>query len=171
MSDTLSRVGYGLMEQRANKMTTRNVETDQTGEYTTPPAEAMPVAPSILIAEEQPAIQDLLCWILQLAGYHPIMCAGRQAALTWPDKAMAERDIPMVLLLDLSFLNTKEATDFLCHLRTHWQDTGGVLPQTIVLTTNPQVPAELGRGEYVLQKPFHVRDLLALIRQVTPFAS
>lgn len=77
----------------------------------------------------------------------------------------------MVLLLDLSFLNTKEATDFLCHLRTHWQDTGGVLPQTIVLTTNPQVPAELGRREYVLQKPFHVRDLLSLIRQVTQVGS
>jgi DNA-binding response OmpR family regulator len=171
MSAALSRVGYGLMVQRANKMTTRNVETGPTGEYTTPPAEAMPVTPSILIAEEQPAIQDLLCWTLQLAGYHPIMCAGRQAALTWPDKAMAERDIPTVLLLDLSFLNTEEATDFLCHLRAHWQDTGGVLPQTIVLTTNPQVAAELGRGEYVLQKPFHVRNLLALIRQVTPFAS
>jgi len=159
------------MEQRANKMTTRNVETDQTGEYTAPPAEAMPMAPFILIAEEQPAIQDLLCWTLQLAGYHPIMCAGRQAALMWPDKAMAERDIPVVLLLDLSFLNTKEATDFLCHLRTHWQDTGVVLPQTIVLTTNPQVPVELGHREYVLQKPFHVRDLLALIRQVTGVAS
>jgi hypothetical protein len=92
------------MEQRANKMTTRNVETDQAGEYTTAPAEAVPEAPSILIAEEQPAIQDLLCWTLQLAGYHPIMCAGRQASLTWPGKAMAERDIPMVLLLDLSFV-------------------------------------------------------------------
>lgn len=152
-------------------MTTRNVETDPTGEYTTSPAEAVPVAPSVLIAEEQPAIQDLLCWTLQLAGYRPIMCAGRQDALTWPDKVMAERDIPMVLLLDLSLLDTKEATDFLRHLRTHWQDTGGVIPQIIVLTTNPQVAADLGHREYVLQKPFHVRNLLALIRQVTLFAS
>jgi DNA-binding response OmpR family regulator len=171
MSAALSRVGYGLMAQRANKMTTRNVETDPTGEYTAPPSEAMPVPPSILIAEEQPAIQDLLCRTLQLAEYHPIMCAGRQAALTWPDNARAERDIPMVLLLDLSLLDAKGATDFLCHLRTHWQDTGGVLPQIIVLTTDPHVAAELGRREYVLQKPFHVRDLLALIRQVALFAS
>jgi CheY-like chemotaxis protein len=167
----LSRAGYGLMEQRANKMTARNVETDQTGESTTLPAEAVPVTPSILIAEEQPAIQDLLYWILQLAGYHSIMCAGRQAALTWADQEMAGRDIPAVLLLDLSFLDTKVATDFLRHLRAHWHDTGGVLPQTIVLTTNPQVLAELGHREHVLQKPFHVRDLLALIRQVTPVAS
>ncbi len=144
MPAALSRAGYDLMEQRANKMTTRNVETDQTGEYTTPPAEAVPVAPSILIAEEQPAIQDLLCWTLQLAGYHPIVCAGRQAALTWADKAMAGRDIPVVLLLDLSFLDTKEATDFLRHLRANWQDALGVLPQIIVLTTNPQVHTVLG---------------------------
>jgi DNA-binding response OmpR family regulator len=159
------------MEQRANRMTRRNVETDQTGEYTTTSAEVVPVVPCILIAEEQPAIQDLLCWTLQLAGYHPIVCAGRQAALTWADKARAARDIPVVLLLDLSLLDTKEVTDFLRHLRAHWKDIGGVLLQTIVLTTNPRVRAELGRREHVLQKPFHVRDLLALIRQVTPVAS
>jgi len=61
MPAALSRAGYDLMEQRANKMTTRNVETDQTGEYPTPAAEAVPVAPSILIAGEQSAIQVLLC--------------------------------------------------------------------------------------------------------------
>src|SRR2546429_7879278 len=122
MPTVLSRAGYGLMEQRANKMTARNVETDQTGESTTLPAEAVPATPSILIAEEQPAIQDLLCWILQLAGYHSIVCAGRQGALTWADKAITGRDIPVVLLLDLSFLDTKEATDFLRHLRAHWHD-------------------------------------------------
>ena len=171
MPAALSSAGYDLMEQRANKMTTRNVETDQTGEYTTPPAEAVPVAPSILIAEEQPAIQDLLCWMLQLAGYHPTVCTGRQAALTWADKAMAGRDIPVVLLLDLSFLDTKEAEDFLRHLRANWQDALGVLPQIIVLTTNPQVHTVLGPREHALQKPFHARDLLALIRQVTPAAS
>lgn len=170
MPTVLSRAGYDLMEQRANRMTARNVETDQTGESTTPPAEAVLVAPSILIAEEQPTIQELLCWILQLAGYHSIMCAGRQAALTWADKKMAGRDIPVVLLLDLSFLDTTEATDFLRHLRAHWHGTARVLLQTIVFTTNPQVLAELGRREHVLQKPFHVRDLLALIRQVTPVA-
>ena len=77
----------------------------------------------------------------------------------------------MVLLLDLSFLDTKEATDFLRHLRANWQDTLGMLPQIIVLTTNPQVHVELGPRERVLQKPFHVRELPAFIQQVTPDAS
>lgn len=77
----------------------------------------------------------------------------------------------MVLLLDLGLLCTKEATDFLRRVRARWQDTDGVLPQIIVLTTSQQVKAELGMRECVLQKPFHVRDLLALIQQVIPVAS
>ena len=153
-------------------MTTGNRKTDQAGGCTTPPqTEAVLVAPHILIAENQPAIQNLLYWMLQLAGYHPTVCTGRQAALTWADKAMAGRDIPVVLLLDLSFLDTKEATDFLRHLRANWQDALGVLPQIIVLTTNPQVHTVLGPMERVLQKPFHVRELPAFIQQVTPAAS
>ena len=78
---------------------------------------------------------------------------------------------PVVLLLDLSLLSVTDAADFLRHLRTRWQDTGGVAPQVIVLTTSKQVQTELGLRERVLQKPFHVRELLDLIRQVIPPAS
>ena len=129
------------------------------------------VAPHILIAENQLTIQNLLFWMLQLAGYHPTICADRQAALTWANENMTGGDVPVALLLDLSLLGTKEATDILRHLRANWQDALGVLPQIIVLTTNPQVHAQLGRREHVLQKPFHLRELLALIRHVIPAAS
>ncbi len=134
-------------------------------------AEHASVVPHILIAEEQPAIQELLCWALQLAGYRPTVCAGRQAALTWREQAMMPGDDPVVLLLDLSLFGVTDAADFLYHLRTRWQDAGGVLPQVIVLTTSTQVQAALGSRERVLQKPFHVRKLLALIRQVIQVTS
>jgi DNA-binding response OmpR family regulator len=127
--------------------------------------------PHILIAEDQPAIQDLLCWTLQLAGYRPTVCAGRQAALTWRDQAMAPGDGPALLLLDLSLLCVTDAADFLHHLRARWREASGVLPQIIVLTTSKQVQEELEMRERVLLKPFHVRELLALIRQVIPRAS
>ena len=83
---------------------------------------------------------------------------------------MPSEDFPVVLLLDLSLLCTNKAADFLRHLRARWQDAGGVLPQIIVLTTSTRVQADLAPRECVLQKPFHVRDLITLIQQVTPIA-
>jgi DNA-binding response OmpR family regulator len=141
------------------------------GPSTFPRADAVPVVPHILIAEDHPAIQDLLFWTLLLAGYRPTVCAGRQAALTWRDHAMAPGDCPTLLLLDLSLLGVTDAADFLRHLRVRRWDAGGELPQIIVLTTSTQMQAELGIREHVLQKPFHVWDLLALIRKVIPAAS
>lgn len=129
--------------------------------------ETVPIAPHVLIAEDQPAIGELLRWALHLAGYRATVCAGRQAALTWRDQPMASEDAPVVLLLDVSLLCTKAVADFLCHVRAHWQDAD-VLPQIIVLTTNTQVQADLGQKERVLQKPFHVRDLITLIQQALP---
>jgi CheY-like chemotaxis protein len=125
--------------------------------------ETVPTAPHILIAEDQPAIRELLRWALHLAGYRATVCAGRQAILTWRDQPMASEDAS-VLLLDVSLLCTKAVADFLRHVRAHWQDAD-VLPQIIVLTTNTQVQADLGQKERVLQKPFHVRDLITLIQQ------
>ena len=84
---------------------------------------------------------------------------------------MPSGDDPVVLLFDLSLLGANEAADFLRRLRAHWQDAGGMLPQIIVLTTSTQVQAELGQRERVLQKPFHVQDLIALIQQALLVAS
>jgi two-component system chemotaxis response regulator CheY len=134
-------------------------------------ADAAPTAPHILIAEDQPAIQELLCWVFQLAGYRTTVCAGRQAALTWRDRAMPSEGHPALILLDLSIPYTNDAADFLRHLRARWLDACDVLPQIIVLTTSKQVQEDLAPREWVVLKPFHVRDLIALIQRVIPFAS
>ncbi len=156
-----------VREQRATNMRASNVETDHTAEYAMLQTEAALAALPILIVEEQPAIQRLLCWILQLAGYHPLMCAERSKALTWMDRVPSLGDIPAVVLLDLSLLCTEQAEDFLSSLRAHWQETLGKVPPIIVLTTNPQLYAALEPKEHILRKPFHTRELLTFIRQVT----
>ncbi len=136
-----------------------------------PRADATPAAPHVLIAEDQPAIQELLCWALGLAGYRTTVCAGRQAALTWIDRGMPSGDCPVLILLDLSIPCTNDAVDFLHHLRARWLDASGVLPQIIVLTTSKKVQEDLAPMERVVLKPFHIRDLLVLIQRVIPLAS
>jgi DNA-binding response OmpR family regulator len=154
---------------KARKMTDTNVDDAERSTMLLTGKDAL-AAPHILIAEHQPAIQDLLRWILQLAGYRTTMCVDRHAALTWREQALPGDD-PALILLDLSLLCASEAADFLCHLRAKWQEASDVLPQVIVLTTSTQVRAALGTREHVLQKPFHVREVLALIRRVIPGAS
>lgn len=132
--------------------------------------EAVSRAPLILIIEEQPAIQELLSWMLHLAGCRTTVCVGRHAALIWREQTLPG-DGPALLLLDVSLLNTHEASDYLCRLRAKWQDASGVLPQVIVPTTNTQIRAELRAREHVLLKPFSVREVLALIRRVILTAS
>ena len=153
-------------------MTAEKTDTDNAGRCVAlPQADTVPVAPDIVIAEDQPVIQELLRWTLQLAGHCAMVCGGRGAALTWRDKAMPSGDSPLVLLLDLSLLCVAEAADFLHHLRADWRDVGGMLPQIIVLTTSTQVQAEFGLRERVLLKSFHIRELLALVQQVILIAS
>ena len=122
-------------------------------------------APLIVIVEEQPAVRELLRWMLLLAGYRMRMSVDREAIL-----ALQAGDDPAVLLLDLSLHSAAEAQEYVRRVRTHWQESCPVVPAIIVLTTQPQVQAALVPGEQVLLKPFHVHDLLALIRQVAPSA-
>lgn len=143
-----------FLEKTASTMTPRNADTDNAGGCTAlPQADTVPVAPHILIAEDQPAIQELLRWTLQLARYRLTVCCGRHTDLTWKDKVMPSGDDPVVLLLELSLLCATEAADSLRRVRARWQDANSMLPQIIVLTTSPQVQAELMLRERMLQKP------------------
>jgi len=141
------------------------------GRIALPRTDSPPAAPLILIVEDQPAIQELLCWALQLAGYRTTASAGRRAALAWINGALSSGDCPTLILLDLSIPGTDDAVDFLHHLRARWHDACGVFPQIIVLTTSKKVQEDLVLMERVVLKPFHIRDLLALIQRMIPFAS
>lgn len=146
---------------------------NHTGECTRLPGanDAVQVEPLIVIAEEQPAIRELLRWVLHLEGYRMMGCVDRQAALTWGEQTMIPADLQVMLLLDLSPLCAQEAADFLGRVRARWQAFCRVLPQIIVLTTHPNVQAYLDSWECMLLKPFRVRDLLALIRRAMEVTS
>jgi CheY-like chemotaxis protein len=83
---------------------------------------------------------------------------------------MAPGDCPALILLDLSIPCASDAAAFLYHLRARWHDACGVLPQIIVLTTYKEVQKDLTPMEHEVLKPFHIRDLMALIQKVMPFA-
>ena len=123
-------------------------------------------APLIVIVEEQPAVRELLHWMLLLAGYRTRMYAEREAILV-----LQPGDGPEVLLLDLSLHSAAEAQEYVRRVRAHWQLSYSVMPAIIILTTQPQVQAALLPREQVLLKPFHVHDLLALIQQAAPVCS
>jgi CheY-like chemotaxis protein len=155
----------GCREKKESTMTAGNTD-NAGGQSTLLGVSAIHIAPHILIAEDQPAIQELLCWMFQLAGYHTTVCAGREVgALAWREQCLLSGDEPIVLLLDLS-VPTMDAADILHRLRARWQEVYGVLPEIIVLTTSQQVQAALAPQERVVLKPFHIRTLLNLVQEV-----
>ena len=104
-----------MFHEEASMRTTEN--GNHAGECTTlPRAGAVQIEPLIVIMEEQPAIREML----HLAGYRAMVCVDRQAALTWGEQVMTPRDVPVMLLLDLSSLCTTEAADFLRRVRARW---------------------------------------------------
>lgn len=159
-----------LKRKKEDAMTTGN-ETHAGGGTTRQRVEAAPAAPLVVIVEEQPAVQELLRWMLLLAGYRTRVYAEREAVLTWGEQALKPGDDPAVLLLDLSLRSAAEAADYVRRVRAHWQESCDLLPAIIILTTQPPVQTALGTRERVLLKPFHVHDLLALIQQAAPVGS
>src|SRR5438034_2283741 len=81
--------------------TMKTVERNEQDEHRAlPKPDTLLAAPLILIAEEHPAIQELLNTALALAGYRTTTCAGRHAALSRIDQLTSSGDCPALLLLD-----------------------------------------------------------------------
>lgn len=118
----------------------------------------------ILVLDESPAIQDMLCRALDLAGYSSSALAGGERAYAWIEQAIQAGDTPALILLDLSPLSVQkeDAAALLQRLRTRWKPA----PPIIVLTTSKHVEEALAGQEWVFCKPFHVYDLLAAIQEV-----
>ncbi len=122
----------------------------------------------ILVVENTPSIADMLCWTLELSGYCPIAYTGRQGQLAWIESFIRSEDPPGLILLDLSISSCNDGVTFLQQLRQLWLTAHAVPPPMIVLTTSKQVYEGLTRVERVIQKPFHIRELLAEVQKVLP---
>ncbi len=122
--------------------------------------------PVVLVVDDNPAIRDMVSWALELDGYEPAEAAEGQEALDWIDSAAREGRYPTVILLDLAMPGVDGKT-FLERLQAQW-DSPRQLPAIIVITAATNGPDARSLGvERVILKPFHVRDLLDLIRNLT----
>ena len=122
--------------------------------------------PIVLVVDDNPAIRDMVSWALELDGYEPAEAAEGNEALAWMDNAAREGRYPDVILLDLA-MPGMDGSAFLQQLRTQWE-AAHPLPSIVVITAGvtDADPASLGVDQ-VIVKPFHVRDLLNVIRKLT----
>ena len=123
----------------------------------------------ILIIEDNPAIADIICRALEIAGYQAMACAERKAALTWINRALEEGYLPALILLDVGISPTN-GVDFLHVLRRQVSQAHCTPPPIILLTASKAIQDEFSAVERVILKPFHVRDLMAEVQRVFPLS-
>jgi len=121
----------------------------------------------VLVIEASPAITDMICCSLELAGYQAMACVGVKAALTWINRALEIGDSPALILLDVSIPATN-GTNSLSYLRTQLREAHCTPPAIILLTTSKAIRDEFAEVERVILKPFHICDLIAEVQKALP---
>lgn len=138
----------------------QNVFSQQVAEHT----QTHTHHPLVLVVEDYVATQHVISYMLSLQGYQPVCVANGQEALEWIADALARQEYPSAILLDL-LMPVMNGIQFLNLLRDRW--TAPVpLPPTILLTVDQ------GNYDYlhctdVLQKPFHIKDLLEKLARLS----
>jgi DNA-binding response OmpR family regulator len=121
-------------------------------------------AKGVLVIEDNPGLADLLVIILKFGGYAVSIVTNAEAALTWIDHAICAGTVPAIVLLDFDTRLRMERSLFLNLLHERWQKIANTHPPLIILKT---LVNDLDNIEYlVLQKPFHVQELLAMCKEV-----
>ncbi len=121
--------------------------------------------PVVLVVDDNPAIRDMVSWALELDGYEPAEAAEGQEALDWMYNSAREGHYPSVILLDLA-MPGMDGDAFLERLRKQWEPVYP-LPSIVVITAKAGVPDAQTMGvAQVIVKPFHVRDLLDIVRDL-----
>lgn len=119
--------------------------------------------PIILVIEDHPATRTVLACMLDLQGYQSVCVANGLEALKWIEDALTARKYPAVILLDL-FMPVMDGTRFLAGLRARWQ-APVPFPFILLLTADQGNHDDLICTD-ILQKPFHMRDLLGKLRMM-----
>ncbi len=122
--------------------------------------------PIVLVVDDNPAIRDMVSWALELDGYEPAEAAEGHEALAWMDNASRESRYPDVILLDLA-MPGMDGQEFLARLHDQWE-AARPLPSIVVITASTGGPDAVTLGvNCVILKPFHVRELLDVVHQLT----
>jgi CheY-like chemotaxis protein len=113
----------------------------------------------ILIAEDEPAIRNLLATILRRHTFHVTTVRDGVETL----QQLSSGDVPDIVLLDL-MMPTMSGWAVIAELQ---QRGGGLLERVVVLTAATEREAsELPESVRVLRKPFEIDKLLAAIREI-----
>jgi len=121
--------------------------------------------PLVLVVDDNPAIRDMVSWALELDGYEAAEASEGYEALAWMDNAAREGRYPTVILLDLA-MPGMDGLSFLKQLRTQ-SEPGRPSPAIVVITAGTGNPNAESLGvHHVVIKPFHVRDLLDIVRKL-----
>jgi len=121
--------------------------------------------PIVLVVDDNPAIRDMVSWALEFDGYESAEAAEGQEALDWMRNAAHEGRYPSVILLDLA-MPGMDGNIFLEQIHKQWE-MPRPLPAIVVITAGIGGPDAASLGvERVIVKPFHVRNLLDVVRQL-----
>ena len=123
-------------------------------------------SPVVLIVDDNPAIRNVVAWSLQFGGFQPIEASNGLEAVKWMEQAANEQRYPAVILLDLA-MPGMDGRAFLEWLQSTWVDRYPI-PAIIVITAghiNEKSFIPPSAVKQIVTKPFHVRDLLEIIRR------
>jgi two-component system phosphate regulon response regulator PhoB len=119
------------------------------------------MAASILVVEDEPAIQELIAVNLESAGHEVIRAQDAEAAL-----AIVQRALPDLLLLDWTLPGAMSGVQFARRMR---QDARTRLIPIIMVTARSaehDMIAGLEAADDYITKPFSPRELVARVRAV-----
>ncbi len=125
-------------------------------------------SPVVLVVDDNSAIRDMVSWALELDGYEAAEAAEGQEALDWISDAALEGRHPAVILLDIS-MPGMDGSSFLRQLHTSWNAShiSYPWPAIVIMTaSSASLDAKSLGIEQVVIKPFHLRDLLDLVRHL-----
>jgi CheY-like chemotaxis protein len=124
-------------------------------------------SPVVLVVDDNPAIRNMVTWALVLDGYRSAEASEGQEALDWVRNAADSGCYPSVILLDLTMPGMDGST-FLVRLQEYCKHAAiPQRPSVIVITASTDAPDAATLGvEKIIVKPFHVQDLLHVIRQM-----
>jgi len=113
----------------------------------------------VLIAEDEEPIAELVSYVVQDAGYTPLVAShGRQAL------DLARERWPALLITDL-MMPYLSGADLIAALSIEAAATGRARPPVILLTGAGPSQARAAGADVVVYKPFQVADLDALLHR------
>lgn len=121
--------------------------------------------PVVLIIDDNPSIRAVVASTLHCGGFQPVEAANGLEAIAWMERVAREQRYPQVILLDLA-MPQMDGHAFLEWLQSSWGSRYPI-PAIILLTAcylNAQLLPLYVAVKQIVAKPFHVRDLLEIVR-------